>query len=111
EAVRAALGVQPGSAEATVVGIRPVGSETLADKANRALRVALLQCPEASGQVDGSIIRLVAADDFCLGVLATRAQVALHGEGLRSTVTRSPVPALATGEMSTALPSAVIAFE
>ncbi len=111
EAVRAALGVQPGSAEATVVGIRPVGSETLADKANRALRVALLLCPEASGQVDGSAIRLVAADNFALGVLATRAQVALHGEGLSATVTRSPVPALAAGEMSTALPSAVIAFE
>lgn len=98
EAVRAALGVQPGSAEATVVGIRPVGSETLADKANRALRVALLLCPDASGHVDGNTIRLVADDDFSLGVVATRAQVALHGEGLKA-------------EVSTAQPGAVIAFE
>lgn len=113
EAVRAALGVQPGSAEATVVGIRPVGGETRADKANRALRVALLLCPDASGHVDGDSVQLVAGDDFGLGVVATRAQVALHGEGLSATLTRlsAPIPALATSEAPTALPSAVIAFE
>ena len=108
EAVRAALGVEPGSTEATVVGIPSIAGETLADKANRALRVALLSCPEASGHLDGDTIHLVAADDFGLGVVATRAQVALHGEGLTTTLTRSPSPTMATCEMPATRPSAVI---
>ena len=110
EAVRAALGVEPGSAEATVVGIPSMDSETPASKGNRALRVALLACPDASGHVEGDAIRLVAADDFALGVAATRLDVALHGEGLTTTLTRAPNPSAATGEMLTARPSAVIAF-
>ncbi|MHB8273736.1 MAG: coenzyme F420-0:L-glutamate ligase [Dermatophilaceae bacterium] len=89
EAVRAALGVEPGSEEATAVGIPSMNAETVADKASRALRVALLACPDASGQVDGDTIRLTAADDFTLGVAATRAEVALRGEGLITALTRS----------------------
>lgn len=88
EAVRAALGVEPGSAQATVVGIPSIDSETLTDKANRALRVALLSCPDASGHVEGDTVQLVAADDFALGVAAARAQVALRGEGLVADVTQ-----------------------
>lgn len=89
EAVRSALGVTPGSAEATAVGIQSMNAETVADKASRALRVALLACPDASGQVDGDTIRLTAPDDFTLGVAVTRAEVALRGEGLATTLTRS----------------------
>jgi len=100
EAVRAALGVTPGSAEATAVGIPSMNAETVAVKASRALRVALLACPDASGQVDGDTIRLTAPDDFTLGVVATRAEVALHGEGLTTTLTR--------GDRTQ--PSAVIGF-
>jgi coenzyme F420-0:L-glutamate ligase / coenzyme F420-1:gamma-L-glutamate ligase len=111
EAVRAALGVEPGSAQAVAVGIPAIDGETLADKANRALRVALLSCPDASGHVDGNTVRLVAADDFALGVAATRAQVALSGEGLTTTLTRVPAPTHATGGMSTARVSAAIAFQ
>lgn len=85
EAVRAALGVEPGSAEASAVGIRPIGTETVADKASRALRVALLTCPDVSGQLDGDAIRLVSADDFALGVAVARTEVALRGEGLTPT--------------------------
>ena len=88
EAVRAALGVEPGSAEATAVGIRPMNTETVADKASRALRVALLSCPEATGEVDRDTIRISAADDFALGVAIARTQVALRGEGLATTLTR-----------------------
>ncbi len=95
EAVRAALGVEPGSVEATVVGIPSMAGETPADKASRALRVALLTCPDASGHVDGDTLRLVAVDDFALGVVATRAQVALHGEGLTTQLTRTRVPTAA----------------
>lgn len=95
EAVRAALGVEPGTAEAAAVGIPSMNAETVAVKASRALRVALLACPDASGQVGGgdTIIRLTAPDDFTLGVVATRAEVALRGEGLITTLTRPPAPA------------------
>ena len=89
EAVRSALGVTPGSADATAVGIQSMNAETVAVKASRALRVALLACPDASGQVDGDTVRLTAPDDFTLGVAATRAEVALRGEGLATTLTRS----------------------
>lgn len=110
EAVRAALGAEPGSAEATVAGIPSMNRETLADKANRALRVALLTCPDVSGEMEGDAIRLVATEDFALGVAATRAEVALRGEGLTTTLTRAPNPTLPTSEMLTSPPSAVIAF-
>lgn len=90
EAVRAALGVEPGSAAAAQVGIPSISPEDVATRAGRALRVALLTCPQASGQVDGDTVRLSAPDDFELGVATTRAEVALHGEGLSTTLTRSP---------------------
>ena len=86
--MRAALGVTPGSAEATSVGIPSMNAETVAVKASRALRVALLACPDASGQVDSDTIWLTAPNDFTLGVVATRAEVALRGEGLATTLTR-----------------------
>ncbi len=110
EAVRAALGVEPGSAQASVVGIPPMESETLANKADRALRVALLSCPDASGHVEGDTVRLVADDDFALGVASARAQVALHGEGLTTAPTRVATPALGNGQTSTDRPSAWIAY-
>jgi len=90
EAVRAVLGVTPGSAAATAVGIPSIQDEPVADKASRALRVALLACPAASGHVDLDVVKLVAEDDFALGVAVTRAEVALRGEGLATTLTRSP---------------------
>lgn len=92
EAVRAALGVEPGSAEAISVGIRSIGAETVTDKAGRALRVALLRCPGVAGHLDGDTIRLVAANEFTLGLAVTRAEVALHGEGLTATVVRGRDP-------------------
>ena len=100
EAVRAALGVTPGSAVAAAVGIPSMNAETVAAKASRALRVALLACPDATGHVDGDTILLTAPDDFTLGVAATRAEVALRGEGLTATLTRS----------DRTQPSAVIGF-
>ena len=103
EAVRAALGVAPGTAEAAAVGIQSMNAETAAVKASRALRVALLACPDASGQVDGDIIRLTAPDDFTLGVVATRAEVALRGEGLTGT--------LSTDFGLTGNPTALIVFQ
>jgi len=116
EAVRTALGVPPGSAEAAVVGIPSMNTETVAVRASRALRVALLACPDATGQVDGETIRLTAPDDFTLGVAATRAEVALHGEGLATNLTRTPspmpTPTAAPAENGlTPHPSVVIVFQ
>jgi len=53
EAVRAALGVEPGSAAAAEVGIPSILPEDVATRAGRALRVALLACPEVRGHVAG----------------------------------------------------------
>jgi coenzyme F420-0:L-glutamate ligase/coenzyme F420-1:gamma-L-glutamate ligase len=90
EAVRAALGVEPGSATASAVGIPSSLPEDVATRAGRALRVALLTCPAASGDVDGDTVRVQADDEFALGVAATRAEVALRGEGLVTTLTHVP---------------------
>jgi coenzyme F420-0:L-glutamate ligase/coenzyme F420-1:gamma-L-glutamate ligase len=89
EAVRAALGVEPGSATAAEVGIPFLTPEDPATRAGRALRVALLTCPEAAAEVKGKTISIVAADEFTLGVAATRAEVALRGEGLSTSLTRT----------------------
>jgi coenzyme F420-0:L-glutamate ligase/coenzyme F420-1:gamma-L-glutamate ligase len=111
EAVRAALGVQPGSPSSAEIGIPSIGLEGLATRVSRALRLALMTCPEASGNVDGDTIRLVGADDFALGVAATRAEVALRGEGLTTTLTHSPAPTLATDEGLTGHASVLIVFQ
>jgi len=97
EAVRAALGVEPGSAAASSVGIPFLYREDADTLARRAVRVALLSCPDAVGDVDGNTVTLVAPDEFTLGVAATRAEVALRGEGLTTTLTRAPAPAQAWG--------------
>lgn len=88
EAIRAALGVEPGSATALEVGIPTIGPEDPATRAHRAMRVALLTCPDVSGRIDRDTIRLLAPDDFVLGIAAARAVVALRGEGLAATQTR-----------------------
>jgi len=115
EAVRAALGVVPGSAAASEVGIPLIYPEDTGARASRALRVALLTCPKAAGEIDGDTIALVAPDDFTLGVAATRAEVALHGEGLTTTVTRPPSPVspptLATHPSLTVQPGVLIVFQ
>jgi coenzyme F420-0:L-glutamate ligase/coenzyme F420-1:gamma-L-glutamate ligase len=111
EAVRAALGVEPGSLAASEVGIPFIYAEDSATRAMRALRVALLTCPDAVGEVDGDTIALVAPDDFRLGVAATRAEVALHGEGLATTLTRSPAATLPTDELLTSRTSVLIVFQ
>jgi coenzyme F420-0:L-glutamate ligase / coenzyme F420-1:gamma-L-glutamate ligase len=111
EAVRAALGVEPGTAIAAEVGIPSITSETLADKANRALRIAMLTCPEASGRVDIDTIRIAAPDDFVLGVVATRTEVALRGEGLTTALTRTSAPTLTADVGLTPQPIVLIVFQ
>jgi coenzyme F420-0:L-glutamate ligase / coenzyme F420-1:gamma-L-glutamate ligase len=111
EAVRAALGVEPGSEMASEVGIPFITPEDAATRAARALGVALLTCPEVIAKVDGATIALVAPDDFTLGVAATRAEVALRGEGLSTSLTRSPPPSLPVDESLTSHPCAFIVFQ
>ena len=111
EAVRAALGVEPGSATAARIGIPSVPPEDATTRAGRALGVALMTCPEVTGQVDGDTIRLMADNHFTLGVAAARAEVALHGEGLSATVTRSPARILATTGELTSQPDVLIVFQ
>ena len=110
EAVRAALGVVPGSPTASEVGIPSIELEEAAERAGRALRVALLTCPEASGQVDGNALALMAADEFTLGLAVARAAVALHGEGLPAATTRAATRALTMGKEPTVRPSARVVF-
>ena len=110
EAVRAALGVEPGTIQASKVGIPFIDPEDKDTRARRALRIALLTCPEVVGEVDDDTLALVAPDDFTLGVAAARAEVALRGEGLAAIVTRSPVSSLPVDAMLTSHLGVLIAF-
>jgi len=111
EAVRAALGVEPGSPAAAEVGIPFLIPEDAAARASRALRVALLTCPDVVGAVDGSTIALTGPDDFTLGVAAARAEVALRGERLTTTLTRSPATAQTSNHLLTSQTAVLIVFQ
>jgi coenzyme F420-0:L-glutamate ligase/coenzyme F420-1:gamma-L-glutamate ligase len=117
EAVREALGVPPGSARAFEVGIPSIIREDAITRARRALRVALLTCPDAVAKVDGDTISLVAPDDFMLGVAAARTEVALRGEGLTAALTHVPSRTVAdpsgaklSTELLTSQPHVLIVF-
>lgn len=86
EAVRAALGVTPGSPRAREVGIESVFPETLDERAARAIRVALAGGDpveaHSSPAHDSVAIRLRGADSVALGRVWARLEVALAGERL-----------------------------
>ena len=91
EAVRSALGVPPGSDAARDVGIPSVAPEPVADRIARAVAVALRECETAGVDVGGtgdgeSALRVSAATPYELGVVVSRLQVALWGEGLDTVV-------------------------
>lgn len=83
EAVRAALGVEPGSTEAQAAGIASVLPESMAERLARGVAVALQGAPEAGVDLGGEVVRVSAPTAYELGVAVTRLQVALWGEGLR----------------------------
>lgn len=87
EAVRASLGVEPGSAAAARVGVPAAGREAAHVRAARAAAVALHGIPEASAHVQGETLHVAAPDPFTLGLAVARLQVALWGEHLRVTET------------------------
>lgn len=88
EAVRAALGIEPGSAEADAVGIPPAGPEAVELRVARALTVALHAHPGVVAVDKADDLQLHCPDAFELGMAAARVRVALWGEGLTSTFAR-----------------------
>lgn len=105
EAVRAALGVQPGSPESEQVGIRAVGFETFGEVVSRVVAVTLLHDQDASVDVQiieggesstqgtaSAEVTMGAGDDFALGRLAQRLEIAAAGEGLSVSLSAGPTP-------------------
>jgi coenzyme F420-0:L-glutamate ligase/coenzyme F420-1:gamma-L-glutamate ligase len=93
EAVRTALGAAPASRAAEMVGVASVSpDEPLGTRVGRVVALALLHEPEASADVgvdEGTAtaeVSLGAADDYDLGRLVTRLEVAAASEGLRASM-------------------------
>lgn len=95
EAVRAALGVPPGSAAAAAVGIRPAGESPFADRVARA--VALAQWGEEESGADVEVgaehatVAVTVADPYVAGRLVARLEAAVHAEGLQAQTLDGPL--------------------
>lgn len=99
EAVRAALGAEPGSAAAAAVGIPSAGPEDRRIRLDRAVRLARLGEPEdttveESLEETGQLRLLVSGTDpHAVGRLGARLEVALRGERLLPPEVRVETPA------------------
>ncbi|MBC9821719.1 coenzyme F420-0:L-glutamate ligase [Terrabacter sp. MAHUQ-38] len=82
EAVRAALGIEPGSPEAAAVGVAPAGSDTRLEAVARAVRVALHGVESGTADVGRLTVTVGADTAYELGVLVTRLRAALWCEWL-----------------------------
>lgn len=88
EAVRASLGVAPGSAESEAVGIVPAAPASPTDldarraAVRRAVALALRAVPEGRADVGADSVRLGADGPYELGRLVARLEVALWSESL-----------------------------
>ena len=91
EAVRAGLGVEPGTPDADECGIAAVHPEPVGDRIARAVRVALHTMPDVGIDVGSADLRVSADDPFDLGRAVARLEVALWGEGLRAELASPPV--------------------
>ncbi len=87
EAVRAALGIEPGSVEATDIGIPPAAraDDTRRDAVGRAVRAALHGVDSGTADIGHTSVTLGADTAFELGRLTARLQAALWSEWLRGT--------------------------
>ena len=107
EAVRAALGTEPGSRQSAEIGIASAGPETLAARVTRAIAVALAGAPDAGVDAGADVVRVSAPTAYVLGLAVARLQVALWGEGLRGEGLRGEDPyldaALAPGALEVTL--------
>ena len=100
EALRAALGVAPGSSDSESVGIRSVGAESFGDRVSRVVALTLVAdedasvdlgvTPETAGDGAAAVLTHGAADDFALGRLAQRLEVAAASEDLVAVLTSAP---------------------
>lgn len=100
EAVRQVLGVTPGSPDSEAVGIRAVGAEPFADRVARVVSLTLFADEDASLDLEVHVtpgdpggvaaVTLGAADDFALGRLVQRLEIAAASEDLHATVTGEP---------------------
>ncbi|MGV1007392.1 MAG: coenzyme F420-0:L-glutamate ligase [Dermatophilaceae bacterium] len=80
EAVRAALGVPPGSAAAQRVGIRGAGPETRREQVRRAVGVALATGLDAAVDAGPGRVEVSGPDPVVVGMVAARLLTALAGE-------------------------------
>jgi hypothetical protein len=71
----------------------------------------LLSCPDAAATIDADTVTLAAPDEFTLGNAAARAEVALRGEGLTTSLTRSPAPTNTAEKGSVVEHRVLIAFQ
>src|SRR5690606_22653900 len=85
EAVRAALGVEPGRADAVEVGLPPVSPQTSTrlEAVGRAVRAALHEVDSGTADIGQRSVTLTAATPFELGRLTARLETALWSEELR----------------------------
>lgn len=95
EAVRAALGVEPGSALAEEVGIPSAGDESRLQLVSRAVSVALAGVEGATADVGPVSVTLGAETPYDLGVLSARFQSALWCDWLAADV-EAPAPGATT---------------
>ena len=86
EAVRAALGVEPGSPDAEAAGIAPAADDTRLDAVSRAVRVALHGVDSGTADVGRLAVTLGADTPYQLGRLVARLDAALWCEWLRGRV-------------------------
>jgi coenzyme F420-0:L-glutamate ligase/coenzyme F420-1:gamma-L-glutamate ligase len=86
EAVRASLGVTPGSPAAAACGIPATHPEPVADRVGRAVRVALHGLDGVAVDAGTSDVRVSAASPYALGLAVARLAAALWGEGLATQV-------------------------
>ena len=85
EAVRAALGVEPGTPEAAAVGIAPAAPDTRIEAVGRAVRVALHGVQSGTADIGPRTVTLGADTAYELGVLVARLRTALWCEWLEGT--------------------------
>lgn len=86
EAVRAALGVEPGSGLSARLGIASTAPEEPATRVARAVAVAVHDMPGVGVDVGEQNLVVTGDDDFTLGVATARLLAALRGERLTGTV-------------------------